>query len=107
MSSVDVVQCQCAPCQQGVEHAERTLHQQMNLFVSRLAEHQRRWYVALEAKRRGRGSVRLLPQITGLDEQTIRRGQQELDAGLADAPLRRARRAGGGRPRVEKKTRPS
>jgi hypothetical protein len=79
----------------------------MNLFVSRLDEAQRRWYVALEADRAGPGGDRLLAQITGLDEQTIRRGRTELTAGLADVPPDRVRRPGGGRPPVENKIRPS
>ena len=76
----------------------------MNLFLSRLDEAQRRWYVALEAARVGQGGERLLAQITGLDEQTIRRGRDELAGGLAAAPVGRVRRPGGGRPPVEKKT---
>jgi len=107
MVAVEVSQCQCSPCQQGVEHPERQLHQQINLLVSRLEEQQRRWYVALEAARLGRGGLQRLAQITGLDEDTIRRGQRELAAGLPDAPIKRVRRAGGGRRPVEKKTRPS
>ena len=51
----------------------------------------------------GHGGDRVLAQITGLDEQTIRRGRAELAAGLADAPAGRVRRPGGGRPPVEKK----
>ena len=107
MVAVEVSQCQCSPCQQGVEHPERQLHQQINLLVSRLEEQQRRWYVALEAARLGRGGLQRLAQITGLDEDTIRRGQRELAAGLPDAPIKRGRRAGGGRRPVEKKTPPS
>jgi hypothetical protein len=76
----------------------------MNLLLSRLDEAQRRWYVALEANRIGHGGERLLSQITGLDEQTIRRGREELAASLADCPPQRVRRAGGGRPPIEKKT---
>jgi len=79
----------------------------MPLLVSRLDEHQRRWFAALEAKRLGRGGTRLMAQITGLDEKTIRRGRRELAGQLADVPPQRVRRPGGGRPRVEKKTRPS
>jgi len=33
--------------------AHSKLHYQMNLFLSRLDEQQRRWYVALEAKKMG------------------------------------------------------
>lgn len=75
----------------------------MNLFLSRLDEQQRRWYVALEAERLGHGGERLLAEITGLDEKTIRRGRDELAAGLADRPSGRVRLPGGGRPPVEKK----
>jgi hypothetical protein len=99
--------CQCGPCQQGIDHPDRARHQEMNLLVSRLDEHQRRWFAALEANRLGRGGTRLVAEITGVDEKTIRRGRRELAAQLADAPPKRVRRLGGGRPRVEKKTRPS
>jgi hypothetical protein len=71
---------------------------------NRLDENQRRWFVALEAQRLGHGGDRLLSQITGMDEKTIRRGRAELDASLADNPPDRIRRPGGGRPPVEKKT---
>jgi hypothetical protein len=97
--------CQCSNCQQSAEHADKQLHQQMNLLLSRLDEQQRRWYVAVEAKRIGHGGVRLLSQITGLDEKTIQRGQAELAQGFADCPPERIRAAGAGRPLVEKKTR--
>jgi hypothetical protein len=63
--------------------------------------------VALEAERVGPGGDRLLAQITGLDEQTIRRGRAELAAELAEVPADRVRRPGAGRPPVEKKIRPS
>jgi hypothetical protein len=76
----------------------------MNLFLSRWDEAQRRWYVALESNRIGPGGDRRLAEITGLDEQTIRRGREDLATGLADVPDDRVRRPGGGRPPVEKKT---
>jgi hypothetical protein len=78
----------------------------MNLFLSRLDEQQRRWYVAMEANRVGHGGARLLSQITGMDEKTIRRGQQELATELVGRPTDRVRLPGGGRPPVEKKTQP-
>ena len=83
------------------------LHHQINVVVSRLDEQQRRWYAAVEANRRGHGGLRLVSQITGLDEKTIRRGQEELALDLADRPSDRIRLPGAGRPRVEKKTRRS
>ena len=100
-----VHRCQCARCQQAAPHPDQQLHQQMNLLLSRLDEQQRRWYVAVESNRLGHGGDRLLCQITGLDEQTIRRGRQELAAQLETRPTAQVRQAGGGRPPVEKKTR--
>jgi len=102
-----VRQCQCPKCLQSHEHAEWQLHHQMNLFLSRLDEQQRRWYVALESKRIGHGGDVLLAQITGLDVETIRRGRRELEAELAERPADGVRLPGGGQPPVEKKTRPS
>ena len=107
MSAAAVRLCQCPGCQQDAPHPDRERHRQMNLFLSRLDEAQRRWYVALEADRLGPGGERLLAQITGLDEKTIRRGRTELAQGFADLPDDRVRRPGGGRPAVEKKTRRS
>lgn len=98
--------CQCADCTQKEEHPNKQLHQQMNLLLSRLDEQQRRWYVAVEANRMGHGGVRLLALISGLDEKTIQRGQQEVEQGLSERPLTQIRLSGGGRPRVEKKTQP-
>jgi hypothetical protein len=107
MSAPNLHACQCPACQQAAPHPDQARHRQMNLFLSRLNEAQRRWYVGLEADRLGHGGDRLLAQITGLDEQTIRRGRTELAAELADLPADRVRRSGGGQPPVEKKIRPS
>jgi hypothetical protein len=97
--------CQCPRCQQEGDHPERLLHHQMNVLMSRLDEAQRRWYAAVEAQRLGQGGDRLVSQITGLDEQTIRRGRAELAASLAACPAARVRQPGGGRPPIEKRTR--
>ena len=103
MSATDVWACRCPPCQAGDEHADRRQHEQMNLLLSRLGEAERRWSAAVEANRLGHGGIARVAQITGLDEKTIRRGQEEVAGSLADAPItRRQRRPGGGRPPVEK-----
>lgn len=96
-------QCKCAICQQSESHPDQTLHQQMNLFASRLDEQQRRWYAALEAKKLGHGGATLLAKMTGLSVETIRRGRYELENGLVDRPHDRVRKPGGGRQPVEKK----
>lgn len=76
----------------------------MNLFLSRLDEQQRRWYVALESREIGHGGDTLLSQITGMDVETLRRGRRELDEELVNRPAERIRQEGGGRPPIEKKT---
>jgi hypothetical protein len=73
--------------------------------VGLLDEQQRRWVAALEAERLGYGGTRLVAQITGLDEKTIRRGRRELKAGLPAQPTGRIRRPGAGRKPTEKKLR--
>lgn len=100
-------ECQCAACQQSKNHMDWQLHHQMNVFLSRLDEQQRRWYVALESKKIGHGGDKHLAQITGMDVETIRRGRRELDADLTSRSSEAIRDAGGGQPPVEKKTRRS
>jgi hypothetical protein len=58
----------------------------MNVFLSRINEPQRRWFVALEAMRLGHGGKHLLAQITGMSPTTILRGRHELEADLAACP---------------------
>ena len=48
----------------------------MNVLLSRLDEQQRRWYLAVESQRLGHGADRLLFEITGVDEKTIRRDEK-------------------------------
>jgi len=103
MARSELHQCQCPHCRQETVHPDQELHRQMNLLLSRLDEQQRRWYVAVEANRMGMGGQRLLSQITGLDEKTIRRGQQELEVSLAERPGEQVRVAGAGRKLSEKK----
>lgn len=99
-----VHQCECDVCKAGSDSETTGYHQQMNLFLSRLNEPQRRWYVGLLSQRAESPSDRQLALITGLDEKTIRRGRRELETELTDVPQDRQRREGGGRPRAEKKT---
>jgi hypothetical protein len=98
-----VHKCRCPDCRRPGDHPNKELHRQMNLFLSRLEEQQRRWYVALESRRVGHGGDRLLALITGMNVRTIRRGRRELEHSLLDAPVGRQRRRGAGRPLVEKK----
>jgi len=101
-----IAECQCPHCQQEGAHPDRVLHRRMNVFMSRLDEAQRRWYAALESQRMGHGGDRLLAQITGVDEKTIRRGREEMGTELAERPAERVRQPGAGRPLAEKKIQP-
>ncbi|MBE0409078.1 MAG: hypothetical protein IBX69_05030 [Anaerolineales bacterium] len=71
--------CQCQLCKLGVDHSNKLFHQQMNVLMSRLNEKQQRWFAAIEANRIGYAGPRFLSQITGLDENTIKIGQKELN----------------------------
>jgi hypothetical protein len=100
-------QCRCPACLDNTDPSKELLHEQMNLLLHRLDEQQRRWFAGLESKKFGYGGDTIVACITGLHVDTIRRGREELDAGLADQPTDRLRRPGAGRPRVKKKIRPS
>jgi hypothetical protein len=103
-TELTIHQCECDICRAGIDAETAQHHYQMNLFLSRLNEPQRRWYVGLLSQKPGSPSDRQLSVITGLDEKTIRQGRNELEAGLDDFRLDRQRREGGGRPPAEKKT---
>jgi len=102
-----VHQCQCPACLSDSDHSQRLLHEQMNLVLHRLDEQERRWVAGLESKKIGYGGDTAVARITGLHVDTICRGREELDAGLADRPTDRVRRPGAGRPPMKKKIRPS
>lgn len=102
MSDISVHQCECAKCLDLEDHPDKQIHYQMNLLLSRLDEQQRRWYVAVEARRLGRGGIKLMSEITGLSVPTIRRGQAEMDEELATRPTEQVRLPGGGRKPAEK-----
>lgn len=80
---------------------EETLRAALVLFYSVLDEQQRRLYAGLESLQRGHGGDRHMAQRLGLDVETVARGRRELLAGEVQSD--RVRRAGGGRPRAEKK----
>jgi hypothetical protein len=106
MADVLVHSCQCPDCRGGHDHPDRQLHYHINLLISRLNEQQRRWFAALESQKLGYGGDTRLALITGLHVDTIRRGREELDAGLNGRPADRVRNPGAGRPPGKKKSRP-
>src|SRR5271170_7648299 len=84
-----------------LEVSEGELKASILLFYSLLDEQQRRLYAGLESLKLGRGGDRSLADSLELDPHTVARGRQQLLA--QDVEVDRARRAGGGRKRVEKK----
>jgi hypothetical protein len=66
-----------------------------------LDEKQRRLYAGLESLKTGRGGDVRMAQLLGMDRGTVARGRQELLG--QNVETQRVRRAGGGRPSVEKK----
>ena len=101
MSSFNVHACGCQKCLSDSPQPEQRHHHQMNVFMSRLNEPQRRWFAALEAGRMGHGGRRLISQITGLSLMTIRRGERELAVDLAPCSRTQLRAPGGGRPTLQ------
>jgi predicted transcriptional regulator len=73
------------------------------LFTALLDERQRRLFAGIEALQFGRGAERWIAHLLGIHHQTVSKGRRELLEG--DVDFKRVRRKGGGRPRIEKKTR--
>ena len=71
------------------------------LFYSLLDEKQRRLYAGLEALKTGHGGDVRIAKLLGLDRGTVARGRQELLS--QEIHSGRVRKAGGGRPSMEKK----
>jgi len=91
--------------EESVDEQQEQLRAAIVLFYSLLDEQQRRLYAGLESFKQGHGGDRQMAQALGLDEQTVARGRRQLLAGQVER--QRVRRAGGGRPRAEKKPLPS
>ena len=101
-----ISQCQCSACQQPSDHPDKLIHRRLNEFISHLDERQKRWFVALESQKIGYGGDKLISEITGIAEKTIRKGREEVEQGLSEYPVEKKRVKGGGRPLTEKKISP-
>ena len=99
--------CNCTYCQQHPYGAVAREHRKINRLVAAADERTRRLLVGFLAQQHGRGGIALLARITGLDPDTIARGQRELQHVPAHETARRIRQPGAGRPRAEKKVRAS
>jgi hypothetical protein len=77
------------------------LVRRFEVLFPHLNERQRRLALATEARLLGHGGVRLVAQVTGVSETTVRKGVFELEGGVEPLPDGRVRRVGGGRMRAE------
>jgi hypothetical protein len=98
--------CACPACQRHPHSSGAREHRRLNRLVATADERTRRLLVGFLAQQRGRGGIAHFARITGLDPDTIARGQRELRR-PPPRPARRIRRPGAGRPRAEKKVRAS
>ncbi len=71
------------------------------LYFSLLDEKQRRLYAGLESLKLGHGGDQKVAEFLGLDSHTVARGREQLLCGEIEPD--RIRKAGAGRPAVEKK----
>ena len=71
------------------------------VLLPHLNERQRRLALATEARLLGHGGVRLVAQVAGVSETTVRKGVFELESGADPLPGGRVRQTGGGRLRAE------
>lgn len=98
--------CACPPCQQHPSSALAREHRRVNRLVAAADERTRRLLIGFLARQYGPGGIAHFAQVTGLDPNTIARGQRELQRGPVK-PTHRVRQPGAGRPRAEKKVRTS
>ena len=77
---------------------------QMKQFFSGLSEKDQRHYAAIESLKLGRGGQSYLSQLFQISRYRIRMGQKELQnvALLAQIPIDKQRRTGGGRKKKNK-----
>ena len=95
--------CECSACQRHPNGQLAREHRTLNRLFGAADERTRRLLAGFLARQHGRGGIALLARISGLDRNTITRGQRELRRPAL--PHGRIRRPGAGRPRAEKKAR--
>ena len=91
--------CQCRACAKHPYGRVAREHQAINRVVASFDEKGRRRFAGLLALQFGRGGVQLAHEITGLSRVTVRAGQKEISRTNQTPGVRRA---GAGRPALEK-----
>jgi len=91
--------CKCAACAEHPYGRVARQHQAINRVLATFDEKGRRRFAGLLALQLGRGGVQLAHEITGLSRMTIRAGREEIRRTDRTPGVRRA---GAGRPTIEK-----
>jgi len=97
-------QCECATCEEHPYGRVARQHQAISRVMATFDEKGRRRFAGLLALQLGRGGVQLAHEITGLSRVTIRAGREEIRRTDRTPGVRRA---GAGRPALEKNDRRS
>jgi transposase len=83
------------------EEVRRQLGLRFEVLLPHMDERHRRLLLAAEARLLGHGGVRVVAQVAGVSESTVRKGVFELEGGEDLLPGGRVRREGGGRKSAE------
>jgi len=102
--SKPVHNCGCSECIEQPNSEIALFHASVNRLVAALDEKHRRQFVGLLASQFGHGGLQYISKITGLNRQTISRGKREIEQ-VDPTVAGRIRAPGGGRHKVEKKSR--
>jgi ribosomal protein L44E len=98
----EVHKCSCPTCREHPRAVVAREHRTINRLVAAADERLRRLLVGFFARQRGPGGIAELERITGIDRNTIAKGQRELSQAKPRFPGR-IRPPGAGRKRVEEK----
>ena len=93
--------CACPTCRRHPNGRTAREHRALNRLLAATDERTRRLVAGFLARQHGPGGIALLARITGLDRDTVARGQHELRQPFRSSG--RIRRPGAGGQRVEKK----
>lgn len=93
--------CECSTCQQHPKGRVAREHRTLNRLLAASDERTRRLLAGFLARQHGPGGIVLLARISGLNRDTVARGQYELRQPFRSSG--RIRQPGAGGQRVEKK----
>jgi hypothetical protein len=94
--------CSCSTCREHPRGVVAREHRTINRLLTAADERLRRLMVGFFARQKGSGGIAALERITGIDRNTIAKGQRQLSQVKPPFPDR-IRPPGAGRKRVEEK----